>query len=781
MLHSYIIDTQVLQWMVTTNVEIEEIKKQLQTIYGYSNTTNNYNSTSGNMNINSSSNSNNNTAAALANNTLSSTTAMISTNITSLTERYHYNDESGSSKNINQAETVRLRLHRYEESLKNGKNIITVLQLFNNYGLISLTNGAYQWGNIWYMLQCCPIWGYLPINKMRLKSELTDNPGFSSRDYYYICNNQQKAWYLSFSEGSERVRRKLEQDYNSSQFGLYNNSVNNTTRSHHGSSVATSSDSSGSSSSRDSNKVVNNIISDVGDVRKDNITVHDSSSSSMLAQDNQSLDFNTPGDRSHISSSSSSSNLEEFLKKISKEGIIKKVDQINQPYDNNYDDVEHIEDGDNDDVNFVNDGIRDSNNISIVESIGDIARVTRNRDNDNNNITDDNDHWDKDDDINDNDDENDNDKEEVEDEGTDSVSPIDDVEEYFYRNELMMIKSNNDLPIESSSSSSLQQQQKGDDGDRITTTISSPVLNHNTSSSNNYNNVNSHDTTNNDNSDIESSSSSSCSMHRSGLLIEVIKGLIGSSEWNDGTATIYNIRRIYGLEAHIALLVLTSNNIHILCGFFMIHRSSSNSNNGDSSGNVNVGHHHNMNNHRNNNNNHASSSQQQQQLNNNNYNNDSNNSSSSSSKNNKSSSSSSSSSSNVNSNSYIIDWISPKQQQEQFLNGNLRFSSSNYYSSASNNDYNDNDFIDDIYKELLRSDLGYSRFSLSDIYSFYRHRYELKYTAMEITDVNGYSALYACSTVEVIMMMMMIMSKVIMMMMFMMNDDYIRGCYDFCM
>jgi len=42
----------------------------------------------------------------------------------------------------------------------------------------------------------------------------------------------------------------------------------------------------------------------------------------------------------------------------------------------------------------------------------------------------------------------------VEDEGTDTVSPIDDVEEYFYRNELMMIKSNNDLPTESSSSSS---------------------------------------------------------------------------------------------------------------------------------------------------------------------------------------------------------------------------------------------------------------------------------------------------------------------------------------
>lgn len=54
-----------------------------------------------------------------------------------------------------------------------------------------------------------------------------------------------------------------------------------------------------------------------------------------------------------------------------------------------------------------------------------------------------------------------------------------------------------------------------------------------------------------------------------------------------------------------------------------------------------------------------------------------------------------------------------------------------------------------IWKDLLCSDLGLCRMPLTEIYSFFKRRHQLKYTAMEITDVNGYSVLFSCESIAV--------------------------------
>jgi hypothetical protein len=145
------------------------------------------------------------------------------------------------------------------------------------------------------------------------------------------------------------------------------------------------------------------------------------------------------------------------------------------------------------------------------------------------------------------------------------------------------------------------------------------------------------------------------------------------------------LRRIYGLDFHIAMLVLTPNNIHILCGFVAKKSKKSGT----------KGHHHHHN--------------------------------------------------EPTAPDCTLEWISPLQQQEYFN----RLNTTNKNGALSLDQLNDNDWMEDIWKELLRSDLAYSRIALADVYSFFRRRHELKYTATEITDVMGYSVLYSCESVKV--------------------------------
>ncbi|KAJ1421572.1 BEACH domain-containing protein [Ochromonadaceae sp. CCMP2298] len=93
----------------------------------------------------------------------------------------------------------------------------------------------------------------------------------------------------------------------------------------------------------------------------------------------------------------------------------------------------------------------------------------------------------------------------------------------------------------------------------------------------------------------------------------------------------------------------------------------------------------------------------------------------------------------------VLEWMSPQQQQDVFDSLN---STNVKEKLALDLPQHDTDWVEEIWKELLRSDLGYSRFPLSEVYSFFRRRYQLKYTAMEVTDVKGYSALYSCESVE---------------------------------
>jgi hypothetical protein len=95
-----------------------------------------------------------------------------------------------------------------------------------------------------------------------------------------------------------------------------------------------------------------------------------------------------------------------------------------------------------------------------------------------------------------------------------------------------------------------------------------------------------------------------------------------------------------------------------------------------------------------------------------------------------------------------LEWVSPLQQQQEF--DKLNTTHSRPVSGVSQaTDLNDNDWVEEIWKELLRSDLGYSHFPLSEVYSFFRRRHQLKYTALEVTDVKGYSVLYSCESVSV--------------------------------
>jgi hypothetical protein len=148
------------------------------------------------------------------------------------------------------------------------------------------------------------------------------------------------------------------------------------------------------------------------------------------------------------------------------------------------------------------------------------------------------------------------------------------------------------------------------------------------------------------------------------------------------TVSLLSWCRIYGLEAHISMLVLTPHNMHILCGFVAVRTQKGGKHDAYSSAHC------------------------------------------------------------------VLEWVSPLQQQQEF--DKLNTTHSRPVSGVSQaTDWNDNDWVEEIWKELLRSDLGYSHFPLSEVYSFFRRRHQLKYTALEVTDVKGYSVLYSCESVSV--------------------------------
>jgi hypothetical protein len=53
-----------------------------------------------------------------------------------------------------------------------------------------------------------------------------------------------------------------------------------------------------------------------------------------------------------------------------------------------------------------------------------------------------------------------------------------------------------------------------------------------------------------------------------------------------------------------------------------------------------------------------------------------------------------------------------------------------------------------IWSELILTDSPYVKIPIEEIYSFFKRRHQLKYSAMEIADVRGLSVLFSCQTVE---------------------------------
>ena len=120
---------------------------------------------------------------------------------------------------VKNAAAATLQLERAAVGSKHGDQVSYMLERFDTFGLLFLASGATAWGTAWNAVQSGPIWGYLPIRQLRRDRSQEDAPSIDSRDRYYGIEDEEssdsfrKAWYLNFTEGPERVRRKLEQDY----------------------------------------------------------------------------------------------------------------------------------------------------------------------------------------------------------------------------------------------------------------------------------------------------------------------------------------------------------------------------------------------------------------------------------------------------------------------------------------------------------------------------------------------------------------------------------------
>lgn len=73
--------------------------------------------------------------------------------------------------------------------------------------------------------------------------------------------------------------------------------------------------------------------------------------------------------------------------------------------------------------------------------------------------------------------------------------------------------------------------------------------------------------------------------------------------------------------------------------------------------------------------------------------------------------------------------------------------------SSSNSELSDDllseeEWVKCVWKDLIESETAFFHIPIEDIYSFFKRRYQLKHTAMEITDSKGHSVLFSCSSVS---------------------------------
>ena len=139
--------------------------------------------------------------------------------------------------------------------------------------------------------------------------------------------------------------------------------------------------------------------------------------------------------------------------------------------------------------------------------------------------------------------------------------------------------------------------------------------------------------------------------HPSTVLLEVLKGVVGAMEWP--TARVFNVDRIYGLQDHAAVLVLTASAIHIIGNVRLRERAR-------------------------------------------------------------------------------FELVSPGGEE---VAAPLRHGTESARLAA-------------VWRTLLGSDLEYYSTQLSQVYSVFRRRHQLKATAIEIVDTSGFPVLFAAGRVE---------------------------------
>jgi hypothetical protein len=180
------------------------------------------------------------------------------------------------------------KVRRTDASARQGDQIVQLVLRFDTFGLSALAAGACAWGSAWHASQSSPIWGYMPLKQLRRDRAQEDTPTVGSGDHFFGNADREsegqefkKAWYLNFTEGPEGMRRKLEQDF-SVPLPLSRNQKKELTR-------------------------------------KTSILLDDRSSISLSSPEKAAEE--TTGDLT-----SSNEDMEDFLKKIAREGLIKRVD-----------------------------------------------------------------------------------------------------------------------------------------------------------------------------------------------------------------------------------------------------------------------------------------------------------------------------------------------------------------------------------------------------------------------------------------------------------------------
>jgi len=187
-------------------------------------------------------------------------------------------------------------------------------------------------------------------------------------------------------------------------------------------------------------------------------------------------------------------------------------------------------------------------------------------------------------------------------------------------------------------------------------------------------------------------------------LQELVRGIIGPNEWDAKGTIFYNIQKIFGLELQRAVAILTPKKLHILGGFRAADRSktklfASPEDSGEGS---------------------------------------------------------------VKGSDCVLEWVglkpsaeegSLKAVEEATRNAkNLQDSINNVNAEdaprLSRDETREEAWLSDIWSVMIGSNAGYFVMPLQEVYSIFKRRHHLKYTALEITDTSGISVLFACASQE---------------------------------